>query len=92
MAAGQLLEALVGVLHAGDARDCFGAHDHLDGLGQNFPVLIEVLGDDVGGDVQALQALDHVRDSQHGVAEGYTDVALGGRVGQVALPAGLHQG
>src|SRR5699024_9316043 len=28
---------------------------------------------------------------QHGVAQGDTDVALGGRVGQVALPTGLDQ-
>src|SRR3712207_8727598 len=41
-AAGQLLEPLVGVLHAGDAGDRGGPHRRLHRLAEHLPVGVEV--------------------------------------------------
>lgn len=53
--------------------------------------LIQLTLDDVGVRVDGLKAAHEVGQGEQGVAERGTDVALGGRIGQIALPTGFHQ-
>ena len=92
MTASQLLQTLVRVLHAGNTRDSLSAHHHLNCLSQNLPVGIQISRNNVGRNIQTLQALHHVRDSQHRVTKRHTNIALRRRVGQVTLPTRSHQG
>gem|GEM_PF-5496739 len=87
MTAGQVLESLVRVFHAGNARNACGAHSRLDWFTQDFPVFVEVCEQYLFRDGQAGQALGYVVDREQRVAERGSDVALAGRVSEVALHA-----
>ncbi|CAH0258498.1 hypothetical protein SRABI03_03388 [Microbacterium foliorum] len=91
MSAGQLLEQGVGV---GDRRatgDDLGADDGLDRLGEDLPVHVEVGEQDIARQRDRVQPAAQVVDREQRVSEGHTDVALGGRVREVALQAAGHQ-
>ena len=91
MAAHKLLDLLVRLIHARQALELAGAHGGLDRLAKHLPVLIQLTLDDVGVRVDGLKATHEVGQGEQGVAERGTDVALGGRIGQIALPTGFHQ-
>ena len=82
---GELAELFVGV------GEVVLAHDGLYCFGQDFPGLVQILGDAFGVDIQ-LQAPAQVLPGQGGVAQGDADVAQACGVGEVTLPAGGGEG
>ena len=91
MAAHEFLDLLVRLVHAGQALELAGAHRGLDRLAEHLPVGVEFAFDDDVVRVDGLESSHQVVQGELRVAERRTDVALGGRIGQVALPTGLHQ-
>ena len=91
MTARKLLQTLIGVLHAGGARDRLRAHNHLNGLRQNLPIGLQIGGNNVGGNIEALQTLNHIRNRQHRMPKRHANIALRRRIGQITLPTRSHQ-
>ncbi len=61
------------------------AHEHLDGFGQDLPVVLEFILQTLLVHLQFVQSLVHTAVGQLRVPEGQAVVAHHGRVGQVAL-------
>src|SRR5690625_3495516 len=87
----QILETLIRVIHALGAGNRFGTHHGLDSFAQYFPVGLEVSFKRVFGHIQLAHATSDVTDGKYRVTKRSTDVALRGRISQVALPTRLDQ-
>ena len=91
MTASKLLQTLIRVLHAGGARDRLRAHNHLNGLCQNLPIGLQIGGNNVGGNIEALQTLNHIGNRQHRMPKRHANIALCRRIGQITLPTRGYQ-
>ena len=91
VAAHKLLNLLIRLVHAGQALELTGAHRGLDRLAEHLPVGVELTLHHGRVRMDGVQASQQVAQRQQRIAERGADVALRGRIGQVALPAGFHQ-
>src|SRR5690606_30683259 len=83
--AGEVLQQRVRAGDGGAAGDDLRTDDGLDGLGQNLPVVVEVIEQHVARERNGIQPAAQVVQREQRVTERDADVALRRRIGQVPL-------